>query len=134
MSCFDEEPDGDPHGECAAEIARLNAELEGCIASLPGPIYMDPPDGGDVPVSEQLRRMAADAAAGRAYAMSREAEITDLLDDEVRGFLLPRIMYAVQQAQNGDPLKDFLDYDDEIAAYELLAKIGGALGLEPRRS
>ena len=26
MSCFDEEPDGDPHGECAAEIARLAAE------------------------------------------------------------------------------------------------------------
>jgi hypothetical protein len=25
MSMFDEEPDGDPHGECAAEIARLNA-------------------------------------------------------------------------------------------------------------
>lgn len=61
-------------------------------------------------------------------------EMTDLLDDEVRGFLLPRIMYAVQQVQNGDPLKDFLDYDDEISAYELLAKIGEALGLEARRS
>lgn len=24
---FDEEPDGDPHGECAAEIERLHAEL-----------------------------------------------------------------------------------------------------------
>jgi hypothetical protein len=24
---FDEQPDGDPHGECAAEIARLAAEL-----------------------------------------------------------------------------------------------------------
>jgi hypothetical protein len=27
MSRFDEEPDGDPHGECAAEIHRLKAEL-----------------------------------------------------------------------------------------------------------
>lgn len=27
MSAFDEPPDGDPHGECAAEIARLTAEL-----------------------------------------------------------------------------------------------------------
>jgi hypothetical protein len=26
MSRFDEEPDGDPHGECAAEIRRLAAE------------------------------------------------------------------------------------------------------------
>ncbi len=37
MSRFDEEPDGDPHGECAAEIARLNAELReahNCIVRL----------------------------------------------------------------------------------------------------
>lgn len=30
MSAFDEQPDGDPHGECAAEIHRLqeiNAQL-----------------------------------------------------------------------------------------------------------
>ena len=26
MSCFDEQPDGDIHGECAVEIARLEAE------------------------------------------------------------------------------------------------------------
>jgi hypothetical protein len=25
---FDEQPDGDPHGECAAEITRLQAEIE----------------------------------------------------------------------------------------------------------
>lgn len=25
---FDEQPDGDPHGECAAEIRRLTAECE----------------------------------------------------------------------------------------------------------
>ena len=25
---FDEHPDGDPHGECAAEISRLTAEVE----------------------------------------------------------------------------------------------------------
>lgn len=27
MSHFDEEPDGDPHGECAAEIHRLKDDL-----------------------------------------------------------------------------------------------------------
>lgn len=41
MSHFDEQPDGDPHGECSAEIDRLkalNAELaealEDCLTFL----------------------------------------------------------------------------------------------------
>lgn len=32
---------------------------------LPGPNYMDPPDGGDVSVIEQFRRMAEDARKWR---------------------------------------------------------------------
>ena len=28
MTCFDEEPDGDIHGECAAEIHRLQSQVE----------------------------------------------------------------------------------------------------------
>lgn len=32
---------------------------------LPGSAYMDPPDGGDVTVFEQLQRMAADAELWR---------------------------------------------------------------------
>lgn len=35
------------------------------FALLPGPYYMDPPDGGDVPLVEQLRRMSVDAARYR---------------------------------------------------------------------
>lgn len=36
--------------------------FERCVAAvLPGPYYMDEPDGGDVPIIEQLRRMAKDA-------------------------------------------------------------------------
>lgn len=62
---FDEQPDGNTHVECAAEIARLNAEIQKCIAVLPGPFYMDLPDGGDVPISEQFLRMAQDAARFR---------------------------------------------------------------------
>ena len=31
MSRFDEEPDGDPHGECAAEIARLREEAANAL-------------------------------------------------------------------------------------------------------
>ena len=43
------------------ECEALRAELAACAAALPGVYYMDSPDGGDVPVSEQLRRMAKDA-------------------------------------------------------------------------
>lgn len=45
--------------------AGLRAELSACAAALPGPIYMDPPDGGSVTVAEQLARMAKDAARYR---------------------------------------------------------------------
>lgn len=41
-----------------APAAPAEAEL---FALLPGPYYMDPPDGGDVPLIEQLRRMSEDA-------------------------------------------------------------------------
>ena len=47
--------------EARVMVDKLTAELAACAAVLPGAYYMDPPDGGDVPVSEQLRRMAKDA-------------------------------------------------------------------------
>ena len=31
---FDEQPDGDPHGECAAEIHRLQAERDAAYLEL----------------------------------------------------------------------------------------------------
>ena len=31
---FDEEPDGDPHGECAAEINRLGRLIRECAKDL----------------------------------------------------------------------------------------------------
>lgn len=34
MSCFDEQPDGDPHGECAAEIHRLEQQRDELLAAL----------------------------------------------------------------------------------------------------
>lgn len=59
----------------AAEIERLTAERDEARAErdalanvLPGVYYMDPPDGGDVPVLEQLRRMSRDAARYRFLA------------------------------------------------------------------
>lgn len=40
---------------------------------LPGTYYMDPPDGGDVSIFEQMRRMAEDAAIGRRHREHTEA-------------------------------------------------------------
>lgn len=51
--------------DALAMVAALTADIDKCVAALPGSHYMDPPDGGDVSVSEQLRRMAKDAARYR---------------------------------------------------------------------
>ena len=59
--------------EMEQEIERLRAELAACAAALPGVYYMDSPDGGDVSVSEQLRRMAKDA--GRYRLLRRKFAI-----------------------------------------------------------
>jgi len=40
-------------------------EAEELASVLPGPYYMDPPDGGSVTVLEQLQRMAEDARKWR---------------------------------------------------------------------
>ena len=47
------------------QISDLKAELAAAQALLPSVYYMDPPDGGDVDLIEQLRRMAKDAARYR---------------------------------------------------------------------
>lgn len=52
------------------EIERLKAEStpnDELWKLLPGTYYMDPPDGGDVPLLVQLQRMAADAAKWRKW-------------------------------------------------------------------
>ena len=54
-----------------AERDALAREVDACAAALPGPYYMDPPDGGDVSISEQLRRMARDAARYRHLRVQR---------------------------------------------------------------
>lgn len=47
------------------EVERLEEELSQCAIALPGTYYMDPPDGGNVSIPEQIRRMAKDAARYR---------------------------------------------------------------------
>lgn len=43
------------------ELEAAEADKREIFALLPGTYYMDPPDGGDVPPLEQLRRMAENA-------------------------------------------------------------------------
>lgn len=52
----------------AGERDEARAERDALANVLPGHYYMDPPDGGDVPVLEQLRRMSRDAARYRFLA------------------------------------------------------------------
>lgn len=51
------------------QVDTLRAELDACAAALPGPYYMDFPDGGSVTVGEQVARMAKDAARYRWLQM-----------------------------------------------------------------
>lgn len=48
--------------KCISEFAVYESALS---SLLPGTYYMDPPDGGDVTLLEQMRRMAQDAARYR---------------------------------------------------------------------
>ncbi|MEA8770331.1 hypothetical protein, partial [Pseudomonas aeruginosa] len=43
----------------------LEQYLKECASALPGTYYMDPPDGGNVSIPEQIRRMAKDATRYR---------------------------------------------------------------------
>ncbi|EMX8720871.1 hypothetical protein [Pseudomonas aeruginosa] len=50
----------------------LAEDLKECASALPGTYYMDPPDGGNVSIPEQIRRMAKDAAR---YRWLRERDL-----------------------------------------------------------
>lgn len=52
----------------AQEKAALQATLDEVSAAIGDVRYMDPPDGGDVPIAEQVRRMRAELASVKADA------------------------------------------------------------------
>ena len=52
-----------PHSATPADHSNIEQYV---LSVLPSVYYMDPPDGGDVSILEQLRRMADDAAKYRA--------------------------------------------------------------------
>ncbi|HCF5790961.1 hypothetical protein ACM7EK_30345 [Pseudomonas aeruginosa] len=53
------------HRDTQKHCEWLVQGLKECASALPGTYYMDPPDGGNVSIPEQIRRMAKDAARYR---------------------------------------------------------------------
>ncbi len=53
------------HKDTQKHCELLEQYLKECASALPGTYYMDPPDGGDVSIPEQIRRMAKDAVRYR---------------------------------------------------------------------
>ncbi|HBO2327489.1 TPA: hypothetical protein L4G98_003992 [Pseudomonas aeruginosa] len=49
------------HKDTQKHCEWLAQDLKECASVLPGTYYMDPPDGGNVSIPEQIRRMAKDA-------------------------------------------------------------------------
>lgn len=64
-----------------AEVARLTAELAEVAAALPGPVYMDLPDGGDVSLAEQVRRMAAELEKETAHSKHLAGAVSRKIED-----------------------------------------------------
>jgi len=57
------------------ELCKLESDV---LDVLPSVYYMDPPDGGDVSLGEQVKRMAEDAANWRKHASTPAAPGIDL--------------------------------------------------------
>ncbi|MEV1219648.1 hypothetical protein ABZR51_31650, partial [Pseudomonas aeruginosa] len=77
-----------------AEVERLEAELSQCASALPGTYYMDPPDGGDVSIPEQIRRMAKDAAR---YRWLRERDLETIRQGGVFAGMTPENIVLNQE-------------------------------------
>ncbi|HEJ3436092.1 TPA: ead/Ea22-like family protein [Pseudomonas aeruginosa] len=69
------------------EIDRLKAEIDQCASTLPATYYMDPPDGGNVSIPEQIRRMAKDAAR---YRWLRERDLETISRGGVFAGMTPK--------------------------------------------
>lgn len=77
-----------------AEVERLEAELSQCASALPGTYYMDPPDGGNVSIPEQIRRMAKDAAR---YRWLRERDLETIRQGGVFAGMTPENIVLNQE-------------------------------------
>ena len=83
---------------------RLTVELDKCAAALPGAYYMDQPDGGDVSVSEQLKRMAQDAERYRLLleALKAAAQFVETEHFPI-GWSVDRIREVIAKVSDMEP-------------------------------
>ncbi|HBN7643469.1 hypothetical protein NDR77_34200 [Pseudomonas aeruginosa] len=97
--------------DISADVLGLIAELEQCASALPGTYYMDPPDGGNVSIPEQIRRMAKDAAR---YRWLRERDLETISRGGVFAGMTPENIVL-----------NLEDLDAEIDAAEIGKSMGG---------
>ncbi|QPZ69392.1 hypothetical protein [Pseudomonas aeruginosa] len=72
----------------------LAQDLKECASALPGTYYMDPPDGGNVSIPEQIRRMAKDAAR---YRWLRERDLETIRQGGVFAGMTPENIVLNQE-------------------------------------
>ncbi|MCH0737902.1 hypothetical protein [Pseudomonas aeruginosa] len=97
--------------DISADVLGLIAELEQCASALPGTYYMDPPDGGNVSIPEQIRRMAKDAAR---YRWLRERDLETISRGGVFAGMTPENIVL-----------NLEELDAEIDAAEIGKSMGG---------
>ncbi|MCD2987694.1 ead/Ea22-like family protein, partial [Pseudomonas aeruginosa] len=74
------------HKDTQKHCEWLAQDLKECASVLPGTYYMDPPDGGNVSIPEQIRRMAKDAAR---YRWLRERDLETIRQGGVFAGMTP---------------------------------------------
>lgn len=75
------------HKDTQKRYEWLAEDLKECASALPGTYYMDPPDGGNVSIPEQIRRMAKDAAR---YRWLRERDLETISRGGVFAGMTPK--------------------------------------------
>ncbi|EPO9714019.1 hypothetical protein KUU02_05750 [Pseudomonas aeruginosa] len=82
------------HKDTQKHCELLEQYLKECASALPGTYYMDPPDGGDVSIPEQIRRMAKDAAR---YRWLRERDLETIRQGGVFAGMTPENIVLNQE-------------------------------------
>ncbi|MDP5445194.1 hypothetical protein P3790_29865 [Pseudomonas aeruginosa] len=82
------------HKDTQKHCELLEQYLKECASALPGTYYMDPPDGGNVSIPEQIRRMAKDAAR---YRWLRERDLETIRQGGVFAGMTPENIVLNQE-------------------------------------
>lgn len=96
-----------PSGTAIDNAGDLMLAVEAAVLAkvavvLPGSYYMDPPDGGDVPIMEQLRRMAEDARGYREASAPGAVPVGEIRHRKGHPYAVLRRGYL----PNGDTIPD----------------------------